>query len=237
MQLLQTLLQHALAIALLTVAVAPWLTTIRRPALTLGQWRLSSYWATIRWQWAFAVLLLLAMPLSEIVYLPAQATSIWRSQPQLVFIVVGNIVAGLYGPIVLAWSHPLFRRQVLAPFAPVQALLPTTPSERFIWAGLSLTTGICEELMFRGFALQYLTRPPFGLSVELSALVTSLLFGLGHAYQGPRGVLKTVLFGAAMWVLLLTTGSLVFPMIVHTLVNLRLALMPTGQRPAPGMAA
>ncbi len=180
--------------------------------------------------------LLVAMPLSSILDLALPETANWRAYPQLVFIVVSNIIGGMYGPIVLAWSYPVFRRRFMAPFAPVQALLPTTLTERLMWVGVSLTTGICEELMFRGFALEYLMQQPLGLSFGGSAVITSVLFGLGHAYQGRRGILRTMLFGAALCGLLLLTGSLLCPIVVHTLVNLRIALLPISKRPAPALA-
>ncbi len=222
---------YLVAVALRSTAPFRRATPIRGP-----HWRLSNYWATIKWQWAFVAVLLLAMPLGSILGLAEPETANWRAYPQLVFVVVGNIVGGMYGPIVLAWSHLGFRRRFLAPFAPVQALLPITLTERLMWVGVSLTTGICEELMFRGFALEYLMQQPFSLSFGGSALITSVLFGLGHAYQGRRGVLRTMLFGAALCGLLLLTGSLLFPIVVHTLVNLRIALMPASKRPTPALA-
>jgi membrane protease YdiL (CAAX protease family) len=145
------------------------------------------------------------------------------------FIVLGNILVGMYLPIVLAWHSRGFRRWVLAPFVAVRAWLPTTPRQRLAWIALSLTTGMCEELLFRGFLIQYLMQPPFSLNFTISALISCLIFAAGHAYQGRRGMLQTLLFSIAMVGLLLATRSLVAPILVHTLVNLRIALLPSNR--------
>ena len=56
-----------------------------------------------------------------------------------------------------------------------------------------------------------------------------MLFGLAHWYQGRLGVLATGAVGAFLTQLYLTTGSLLLPMLLHVLIDLRLAL----SRPAP----
>ncbi len=48
-----------------------------------------------------------------------------------------------------------------------------------------------------------------------AALLSSLVFGLGHAYQGPKGVLKTGLFGLAIAGLCLLTGSIWLLIVLH----------------------
>ena len=56
-----------------------------------------------------------------------------------------------------------------------------------------------------------------------------MLFGLAHWYQGRLGVLATGAVGAVLTQLYLTTGSLLLPMVLHVLIDLRLLL----DRPAP----
>jgi membrane protease YdiL (CAAX protease family) len=72
-------------------------------------------------------------------------------------------------------------------------------------------------------------QPPFSLNFTISALISCLIFAAGHAYQGRRGMLQTLLFSIAMVGLLLATRSLVAPILVHTLVNLRIALLPSNR--------
>ena len=69
----------------------------------------------------------------------------------------------------------------------VLAMLPRTPFDFLLWFGVSLSAGICEELIFRGYLLQQLiawTRRP-GLSIVLAAA----LFGSVHLYEGLGAIL------------------------------------------------
>src|SRR6266404_2992854 len=81
-------------------------------------------------------------------------------------------------------------------------LLPHTSFEMALWVFLSMTAGVCEEAVFRGYlqgqfrALTY--------SAPVGILVSSAAFGAAHAYQGwSRAVviaLSAILFGVvAQW--------------------------------------
>jgi membrane protease YdiL (CAAX protease family) len=112
---------------------------------------------------------------------------------------------------------------------PVAALLPVTTSERRLFVGVAVTAGIAEEIVFRGFVLVYLTDIA-NLPLGGAMVVSAVLFGLAHAYQGPVGVLFTGLAGYWLAGLYVLTGSLVLPVVVHALVDLRLLLVLPPQR-------
>ena len=99
-------------------------------------------------------------------------------------------------------------------------ILPITNKEKKIWNYVSLTAGITEEIIYRGFlifALAYLF-PDF--SIWLIIIFSSLLFGLAHTYQGfATGVLKITVFGVIFSILYIGIGS-IFPLIVfHFLID------------------
>ena len=102
-------------------------------------------------------------------------------------------------------------------FEHFERLLPHTDQELRWFAAVSITAGVCEELLYRGFLLWYLGQR---LEVVLAVVVASLIFGFGHVYQGPRGVLSTAIIGAFMSVLYLTSGSLLLPMLTHGAIDL-----------------
>ena len=54
----------------------------------------------------------------------------------------------------------------------------------------------------------------------IALVSTSLVFGLGHAYQGPGGVLRTGVVGLVMGLLVLSTGSLLPAMLVHAVLDI-----------------
>ena len=103
---------------------------------------------------------------------------------------------------------------------PAQAMIPRTSQEAWEFSALSITAGICEEILYRGYLMVYITSTIAIESMWPAALLSSLAFGLGHAYQGPRGVLKTGLFGLAMAGLYLLTGSIWLLIVLHAVIDL-----------------
>jgi membrane protease YdiL (CAAX protease family) len=85
-------------------------------------------------------------------------------------------------------------------------LLPVTPRERVVFSFLSVTAGVCEELVFRGFLIAALTF--VSGSVLFSAVLSSLLFGLLHAYQSPTGAMRAAVLGFALAMPMVVAGRL-----------------------------
>ena len=98
----------------------------------------------------------------------------------------------------------------------MEFLMPRTAGEYRWFLGLSFTAGVCEELICRGYFTWLLT-PWFG-AVGAVALI-SVGFGLGHAYQGRAGIIKTAIVGAVIGAIMLVTGWLIPAMIVHALLD------------------
>jgi membrane protease YdiL (CAAX protease family) len=99
----------------------------------------------------------------------------------------------------------------------LEVMLPHARDEMPRFALLAVTAGICEELLYRGYLLWYVAQR---LDVIPAAAVTAVVFGVGHAYQGVAGVLKTGLLGAFLVTVYLVTGSLYLPMLLHGLMDL-----------------
>jgi hypothetical protein len=106
------------------------------------------------------------------------------------------------------------------------ALLPRTREERYTFAVLAVTAGICEEVVFRGFGFAYVRFLWPGATDGWLILITSVVFGLAHLYQGGRGVVLTGLAGAAFASMTVTTGSLLPAIAVHAMVDLRILGLP-----------
>lgn len=105
------------------------------------------------------------------------------------------------------------RRQLRA----IERMMPRSDLEVRWFNRLSVTAGICEELLYRGYLLWYLGH---WLALVPVALVAALVFGFGHAYQGVRGIAVTTLVGLFMTAIYLVTGSLVACMVFHALMDL-----------------
>ena len=104
----------------------------------------------------------------------------------------------------------------------LQPLLPHTSREMFHFGIVSVTAGICEEILYRGFLIWYLA---LLIPLAPAVVVSSLLFGFAHAYQGTKGVLQTGLVGLGLGILYVLSGSLWAPMAVHALVDLNSGLL------------
>jgi membrane protease YdiL (CAAX protease family) len=99
----------------------------------------------------------------------------------------------------------------------LEAMLPHGPRELRAFQALAITAGACEELLYRGYLIWY-----FGawMGPWVAAAASSVVFGIGHLYQGWRGILSTAAVGALFAALYLVSGSLFLPMVAHALVDL-----------------
>jgi membrane protease YdiL (CAAX protease family) len=87
--------------------------------------------------------------------------------------------------------------------------------EVVLWILVSISAGICEEFVFRGYLLRqfaaWLGGPVQGL------LASAFVFGLGHAYQGIGPVLTIMVHGISFGLVALLTRRLVPGMLAHAL--------------------
>jgi membrane protease YdiL (CAAX protease family) len=99
----------------------------------------------------------------------------------------------------------------------VEPVLPHSRSELLTFYRLSVSAGVCEELLYRGYLIWYLTH---WLGFWPAAAIASVLFGLGHSYQGPRGMLITAAVGMFLAAVYWVSGSLFAPMALHAIMDI-----------------
>jgi membrane protease YdiL (CAAX protease family) len=99
-----------------------------------------------------------------------------------------------------------------------ERIFPQSGVEMLPFCALALTAGICEEFLYRGFAIGAFLRA--GLSVWEAVLISSFLFGLAHLYQGYGGALGTMLLGGLFGATRIGYHSLVPVVCWHSLVDL-----------------
>lgn len=95
----------------------------------------------------------------------------------------------------------------------MEFILPHGGVEITVWIALSITAGICEEAVFRG----YLQRQFMALTKNVPAgiFLSAAAFGAAHAYQGSRLVILIGLYGAMFGILAHLRGSVRPGMIAH----------------------
>jgi membrane protease YdiL (CAAX protease family) len=116
----------------------------------------------------------------------------------------------------------------------VGSLLPRTDPERRLFGAVALTAGIAEEVVYRGFGIAVLAALAPSLPWWGLIAAAGVAFGLAHAYQGPAGIATTGLLGAVLAVVYLDTGSLLVPVLLHCLIDLRFLAVSADVLPGGG---
>jgi len=174
------------------------------------------------------------------VYLTSMATlAVLGAGTWLLGVRQGGAAAVGLGPAtpgtVLAWTAVLvvsglalvvlFRQLAIllgAEEAPLlRSLMPRTAKERWLFALLSVAAGVGEETAYRGYALTTLATVTGTVG---AAVVTSVVFGVLHAYQGWLGVARTASLGGVLAWGYLGSGSLWAPMAAHVILDLVLGI-------------
>ena len=133
-------------------------------------------------------------------------------------------------------------REFLAPWlkkaapknAPVR--MPLTWRQLALWACVSITAGVCEEIIYRGVlfdSLWWFLHQPL-----LAAAISAAAFGVAHINQGPRSAFFIGLLALTLQGLVWIAGNLYLAMLIHATydfaVGLRYVIMQK-RAAAPGV--
>ena len=96
---------------------------------------------------------------------------------------------------------------------------PATPAQALAWVGVALTAAICEEVIFRGYAV---CASPLARAKPAAVALSTAGFVYAHGgwHQGAVPAAARLVFALLACLLLLDDGSLRRPVFVHHLVNL-----------------
>jgi uncharacterized protein len=173
---------------------------------------------------AYASSILSLWVLAAVTALVSWGAGIDRSQLGLVAMPAGPLLVWtmglvLAGVAVVAIFHAVgFRESDIT-----RQLVPESPDEKAWFAGVSLTAGICEEFVFRGFLL-YAIHTASG-SLVLAVAVSSAAFGVIHAYQQGAGTLRAGILGAVLALPLAVAGSIWPAILAHAIIDLLAGLV------------
>ena len=217
---------HTVLLVVIILAVAM-LGFLRRSKSTVAQHHLGEYAATLGWEW-----LLLALALSG-VWLRTRSAGVrqllapgaqysWAQDAgaAALFWLPSTIVLGILSAL-LKRAGAGSPQQVLA------AIAPHTAGELALFLALSASAGFCEELVFRGYLMEQCTRlaafasrgrrdkSALRFDAWSGALLSSIVFGTAHLYEGISGVVTITVFGLMFAWLARRRRSLRAGMIVH----------------------
>jgi membrane protease YdiL (CAAX protease family) len=92
-------------------------------------------------------------------------------------------------------------------------LAPQNYLESILWVALSVTAGICEETIFRGYLQRQLVA--WTRSAPAGVILSALLFGAGHIYQGTKSTVVIGVYGLLFGILAEARQNLRPGMMVH----------------------
>jgi len=180
--------------------------------------RTKIYWQNMAGQWSFLGALALAWSVFE-----RPATALGFVAPAGTGFWVGAVLLVLFNAyLVYAWQsmkradaeEKEKHRQGLGDMV---HFLPHNRRDFRNFVAVSITAGIVEEIAYRGFVLWYLA---LFMPLWTAVIVSSVVFGLGHSYQGATGALRCGLVGLAFAALYVITGSIWLPIIAHALLDI-----------------
>lgn len=146
-------------------------------------------------------------------------TSVW-------LIVLASVLAGLYF-LYLAFSLFTLRRKAKRKTSSAQevperivAMYPVSRQEKRVWACTAVSAGFTEELLFRGF-LMYLLGALFpALPVAAVLAIATVLFGLGHLYQGAAAAVQPTVIGLVLGIVYIAFGTILPCVVLHIMQDL-----------------
>lgn len=181
--------------------------------------RLKIYTRTMVMLWALAGActaswLLAGLTLTDLGFRSPEGWRAWVSWG-LVAPAVAYMVYSVFQVILSRKARDEVREQIRTS-GDVDIILPHSVAEhrRFQWA--SLTAGITEEIIFRGFLIGVLA---LAFPIWVAAIAATIVFILAHAYQGLKGMLRILPVSVALASIFVIGGSLWPVIVLHAIVD------------------
>lgn len=94
-------------------------------------------------------------------------------------------------------------------------LIPESLGGKLLWVLVSITAGFCEEVAFRGYLMTRFRLLFRSQSWLLPTILSSVIFGICHTYQGIAGFIMITIYGVLFSLLYIRTKSLWPGIIAH----------------------
>ena len=197
--------------------------------------RMRMYRMTLLQEW-FLVGLTMAIFLAD--HVPLRNIGLGTSHYSVLSGAFGGLAAGvIFGVLVtmvLSILSGRRRTRTISMGRPIKIgnfdfLLPSNRAEHWTFAWVAITAGICEEMLFRVLVIYVLQHQFPSLSWGMIVAITALIFGMAHLYQGWIGIVGTGLLGAVLAIIYLTTGTILLPILIHMLSNIRGLVLTNGR--------
>jgi membrane protease YdiL (CAAX protease family) len=215
------------SVLLAEFVLGPWLAEGARRRIARGERdaRVHLYRRTVAYGWGFALVVVAVLGLGGL-----SASEIGFGSAEL-----GphrSVFVGLVGGSLVSLVLARFRSEPRT-VGDIDLFRPRGRRERRWFAGTALTAGITEEITFRALPILLFRAVLPGDGRVAAVLLSAVLFGLAHRYQGPAGMVATGVLGVVFGSVYVASGSLWPSMLLHVLLDLRLLLLPTPKEVEP----
>ncbi len=182
-----------------------------------AQNRIKEYRQTMALEWvAFAVVAgawaLLSRPITELGFVSAGGPGFWGGALALILL-TAYLVYSIFAAKKMSDAD---KSKQIDGMGKLRYVLPQDSHDYRSFVSLSLTAGIVEEFLYRGFTFWYLAQ---FMPIWAVVIVSSVAFGLAHSYQGVSGMLRVTLIGLAFGAFYVWTGSIWLPMLAHAILD------------------
>jgi len=102
------------------------------------------------------------------------------------------------------------------------AFLPQNSQELGYFMILAISAGICEEIVYRGFLVNYLMAVIDDqiLAFNVAVIFPAVIFGVVHMYQGIKSVLKIAIMSLLFSTIFIFSESLLIVVLLHAGVDI-----------------
>jgi hypothetical protein len=175
--------------------------------------RVRFYVETSIMQWVFLVAVgiawwILGRPITDLGFKNLEGLELWGGTAVLV-VIIGMLV---YGWQTTKRASDQEKMKQVNGLGRMVNFLPHTSRDLRYFFGVSITAGIVEEIVYRGFVLWYLGS---FMPLWVAVVVSSIGFGLVHSYLGASGAVRAGLLGLGFAIFYVLTGSIWLPILAH----------------------
>ena len=188
--------------------------------------KIQAYQKTVGWLWAGSVVACIVMGLHTVLSIHRDSgEASWLPGSGFVIGFMGAALVALFLPIFLMMRSETTRARIAKSLEKLNFILPRTAEERRWFVLVAITAGVCEEILYRGFLIHYFRELSLSTGLIGALILSSCVFGFAHLYQGVVGIVQTTILGAIFGLIFIVTGSLLLPMVLHALIDLRILLI------------
>ena len=186
------------------------------------------YRETILWSWIPIFLIFLLIPISGIsvnsigikwIHIDTSSLSKWVVYPAIGFFVF-YLLYNIY-LIIIFKSNKESRAKTAKSIPDFRWIFPITRKEKSVWSLLSISAGITEEILYRGYLFYALAIVFPNLSLIHILFISTLIFGVGHIYLG-KEVIKATILGLIFGIFYIVFDSVIPVIIIHIVQDLAL---------------